>query len=100
MSNEIRSRITAAEIDQMMANENQIQSRFLPRLENSSLEKNVTSGEVLGPLRVVGQDHRHTLLETTAFYSRFRKGDAIQLRAPVDGGISEHVCKQEVKEVT
>ena len=100
MSNAIRSQITAAGIDQMMANENQIQSRFLHRLENSSLEKNVTSGEVLGPLRVVGQDHRQTILETTAFYSRFRKGDGIQLRAPVDGGISEHVCKQEVKEVT
>lgn len=100
MSNQVRSRITAAEIDQMMANENQIQCRFLHRLENSSLEKNVASGEVLGPLQVVGQDHRNTYLEATAFYSRFRKGDGIQLRAPVDERSSEHVCNQEVKEVS
>ena len=100
MTNEIRKQITAAAIDQMMVNENQIQSRFLHRLENSSVEKNVASGEVLGPLRVVGQDHRNTYLETTAFYSRFRKGDGIQLRAPVDARSSEHVCNQNVKEVS
>lgn len=100
MSNEIRKQITAAAIDQMMVNENQIQSRFLHRLENSSVEKNVASGEVLGPLRVVGQDHRNTYLETTAFYSRFRKGDGIQLRTPVDARSSEHVCNQQVKEVS
>ncbi|MEJ7592065.1 MAG: AAA domain-containing protein [Planctomycetaceae bacterium] len=100
MTNEIRKRITATDIDQMMANENLIQSRFLHRLENSSVEKNVASGEVLGPLRVVGQDHRNTYLETTAFYSRFRKGDGIQIRASLSDGISEHVCSQQVKEVT
>jgi DNA replication ATP-dependent helicase Dna2 len=100
MSNQIRSRITAAAIDQMMSSENQIQSRFLHRLENSSLEKNVVSGEVLGPLKVVGQDHRNTYMEASAFYSRFRKGDGIQLRAPVDAKSSEHVCNQEVKEVS
>jgi hypothetical protein len=73
MSAEIQNQITAANLDRMMADENTIRRRFLHRLETSPVEKNVASGEVLGPLRVVEQDGRHTYLETDAFF-----GDAIR----------------------
>jgi DNA replication ATP-dependent helicase Dna2 len=99
MSNQVRKSITAAGIDQMMVNENKIRSRFIHRLETGSIEKNVASGEVLGPLRVVGHEGRQTLLETDSYYSRFRQGDGIQVRVALSDGSSEHYCDQKVKAV-
>ena len=99
VSNEIQNTITSAGIDQMMVDENSVRRRFMNRLESTPLEKNMASGEVLGPLQVVGHEGCSTHLETSAFYSRFRKGDGIQIRVALDGA-SEYLCDQKVRGVS
>lgn len=50
------------------------------QLLEMNLEKALNAGEVLGPLRLVETTGREYVFRTTGYFSRFRKGDNIDLR--------------------
>jgi len=63
----------------MINDERTARDRFARRLRQQPLEKSVESGEVLGPLRVVEGPGRSDFMEVRTYYSRFRKGDKVDL---------------------
>lgn len=94
------SELTAAALDQMLDTEIRTRMHFINRLEESPVEKVLRTGEVLGPLRFADQEARCQHLETDGFYSRFRKGDHVQVRVRNSDGSTEQLFDSSVREVT
>ncbi|HCO23470.1 MAG TPA: hypothetical protein DIT97_10580 [Gimesia maris] len=87
-------------IEQMLDSEIETRLQFIRRLENSPIEKVISSGEVLGPLNLIDHDGHHQFLETKGYYSRFRKGDNVQIRISGDSNSSEHLFDTTVHDLT
>lgn len=92
--------LTPAALDQMLDTEIRTRMHFIHRLEESPVEKVLRTGEVLGPLRFADQEARCQYLETNGFYSRFRKGDLVQVRVRNGDGSTEQLFDTSVREVT
>lgn len=74
--------------------------QFIKRLELSPIKKVLQTGETLGPMRLVDRHSRTQYLEASAYYSRFRRGDNVQLRVKYGKSGSEFFANTTVKDVT
>lgn len=84
----------------MIRAEIHVRGRFAGRLRQIPLEQAVASGDVLGPARRVEGPGRNDWLEAAAYYSRYRKGDKVDLCSYAGGSQTQSLGSVEIKDVT
>lgn len=86
-------------IDLMMSNEFDTRMKFITRLRSTPVDEAVQSGEVIGPMQFGGRQGRVQFLDCKSYYSRFRRGDRIELRVRAGRKNTEPLVETEVKDV-
>jgi DNA replication ATP-dependent helicase Dna2 len=85
----------------MLVTETFARDRKMKTLLKISLEQAIASGHALGPLKIVEGPHTKSMwMQCHSSYSRFRRGDVIELRIPIGGQTEPAISEVRVKDVS